>query len=434
VALLLPLLLLPPERVRALDLAHLDQQLCSATNQESEFLSELLVSSAARHRRVRVVQCAAQRAALHFCQALSAGACSPGRAGHRRPARGGRRGRGGQGGRAGVRGPGALCRGGAAQAGRALCALRCCVRPEPGLLCEKRGARTCLQRLRAPCCTATVWCMIAVMHKDVQVSTVPTNRADPSRCLPPWPSTTRGTPGSCALSAPAVCVHVRMSRRRTCAGVLPPGVRSVDYEPDDDDDEGNAYENWTIAAELELTAALGGLASLCGASHALRLTLMRAGALGAAERLVRRHVDAHEAPQREAAAARALDLVLDVEDAIGGGDAEDADEDASDDADQARAALQPLGRPVHAAICPAEARARLSLPAWTPGPGLARACCRQACARAPVDGSRMRGEAGAGRGGVGLWPMPYAFRDLRHAACALHAQADDVGWEEDGAT
>jgi hypothetical protein len=45
VALLLPLLLLPPERVRALDLAHLDRH--TGTDQESEFLSELVVSPAA---------------------------------------------------------------------------------------------------------------------------------------------------------------------------------------------------------------------------------------------------------------------------------------------------------------------------------------------------------------------------------------------------
>ena len=97
-------------------------------------------------------------------------------------------------------------------------------------------------------------------------------------------------------------------------------MRSVDYEPDDDDDEGNAYENWTIAAELELGNALRGAANLCGAAPALSLALVRAGALRGAERLVRRHVDAHEAPQRKGAAAHALDLVLYLADAIGADD------------------------------------------------------------------------------------------------------------------
>jgi hypothetical protein len=114
---LLPVLLLLPERVRALDLPrHLP---LSGTTRVSDFLADLLVSGFSlsmcflpgmgRGPSVKDLLCAAE--------------CL-------RPARGARRPRGVQGARARMRGPGALCRRGAAQAGRlslepAMCALMC---------------------------------------------------------------------------------------------------------------------------------------------------------------------------------------------------------------------------------------------------------------------------------------------------------------------
>jgi len=79
--------------------------------------------------------------------------------------------------------------------------------------------------------------------------------------------------------------------------------------------EGSPCDAPALAAEARLAAALGGLASLCGASRALAAALVRAGALGAALRLARRSVDACAAPERErelraALAACRMDGVL----------------------------------------------------------------------------------------------------------------------------
>jgi len=105
---LLPLLLLPPESVRALDLP---LPCAGGTDGESEFFSRMLV-------RARLPAVAARpRCAPPPCADRARGC-----AGRHRRARGARRARGVPGGRAGVRGPGALCRGRAARAGRALCA------------------------------------------------------------------------------------------------------------------------------------------------------------------------------------------------------------------------------------------------------------------------------------------------------------------------
>ncbi len=69
-----------------------------------------------------------------------------------------------------------------------------------------------------------------------------------------------------------------------------------------------------MCAENDVTVALvDGVAKLAGASRALAAALARGGALGAAARLAQRFVDAHEAPERERAAAharRCMDGVL----------------------------------------------------------------------------------------------------------------------------
>jgi len=134
-ALLLPLLLLPPERVRALEL----QRVCSppgCADEVSVFLSEVVVS--ARHvpvtgRPVRSRRCCRDPALTCLC----------GRAGRLRPARGARRLRRVPGGRARVRRPGALHRGGAAHAGRELCVL-------PGALSMFSGVDTGAPPVAAP--------------------------------------------------------------------------------------------------------------------------------------------------------------------------------------------------------------------------------------------------------------------------------------------
>ncbi len=159
---LLPLLLLPPECVRGLGAALLNRH--TSTLQVTVFLTEALVSSplSGLHLtptlpfQVTVFLTEAlvspQLFILSFLsglhgaavpcavvwtdRALSAGAGRPGRAGRLRPARIARRAARVQGARAGVRGPGALCRGGAAQAGRVLCAHPA----SRGAACQCQGA------------------------------------------------------------------------------------------------------------------------------------------------------------------------------------------------------------------------------------------------------------------------------------------------------
>ncbi len=132
---LLPLVLLPPERVRALDISGLE--IIVGTNLVSVILRDRVVrapppASVLRPSEVAAVLRAAPRidARVRACRD----------AGRNRRARGRRQPRGVQSGRAGVPGPGALCRGGADRAGRALCA-----RPWRGACrtCQVAGGLVC---------------------------------------------------------------------------------------------------------------------------------------------------------------------------------------------------------------------------------------------------------------------------------------------------
>ena len=110
---LLPQLLLPPERVRALEPP--SHSPASSDDRVADFLCEVVVRAAPARRRCG-------RRLLYGLPWAARTDSLCGRAGPLRPARGGRQPRRVQGARAGVRGRGALCRAGAAHAGRPPCA------------------------------------------------------------------------------------------------------------------------------------------------------------------------------------------------------------------------------------------------------------------------------------------------------------------------
>jgi len=66
-----------------------------------------------------------------------------------------------------------------------------------------------------------------------------------------------------------------------------------------DDDQGVVYMDWATPAGNSIESALRGVAQLFSASRALAGALERAGALGAAQCLARRFVDARRASERE---------------------------------------------------------------------------------------------------------------------------------------
>ena len=77
-------------------------------------------------------------------------------------------------------------------------------------------------------------------------------------------------------------------------------------------DEGSPYADRAISAEQAVVGALRSAAQLGGASRALALALVRAGALSAAMRLAERCVRVHLAPQPGEEAGVAFSLVQDV--------------------------------------------------------------------------------------------------------------------------
>ncbi len=108
---LLPALLLPAERVRALDIA------CPAPSSAVDHVSLFLSGAVVRTPLPAARLLEERRSPAEGGRSERAWLC--GRAGRRRAACGVPRGL--QGARAGVPGPGALCRGGAARGGRAMC-------------------------------------------------------------------------------------------------------------------------------------------------------------------------------------------------------------------------------------------------------------------------------------------------------------------------
>ena len=162
---LLPLLLLSPERVRAMDVSGLE--VVVGTDLVSVILRDRVVRP--QPPALRPFEAAAALRATPRSDAR-ARACRD--AGRNQRARGRRQPRGVQSGRAGVPGPGALCRGGADRAGRALCARprrgACPCQGAGGLVCcggslgslaDQQARCACLRSQPARRCSLLLWSM-----------------------------------------------------------------------------------------------------------------------------------------------------------------------------------------------------------------------------------------------------------------------------------
>jgi len=122
-----------------------------------------------------------------------------------------------------------------------------------------------------------------------------------ARLLPPAVSRAHQHVSTCAQQGTACVMQCGAPR----AGVAPPGGQAAGGRVAGQGGEGNASFVWSQHTDHYVSRSLVGAARM-GQCRALAVSLVRAGALGAAVRLTQRYVGAHAASERERVAATAL--------------------------------------------------------------------------------------------------------------------------------